>query len=51
MNLYIKTYFVLDAYTVILLLILGLTISRTCPESTPCTYRQQYSSSDYAVYM
>ena len=51
MNVYIKTYFVLDVYTVIFLLILGLTESRTCPESIPCTYRQQYSSSDYAVYM
>ena len=44
MNLYIKTYFVLDVCTVILLLILGLTVSRTCPESVPYTYRQQYSS-------
>ena len=30
--------------TAILLLIIGHTGSKTCPESTPCTYRGKYSS-------
>ena len=38
-----KLNFCLMYMTAILLLIIGHTVSKTCPESTPCTYREQYS--------